>query len=97
MVYFIAVTRPAKKYLILPIGIVIKQPQSLFTFPVNLFTFDFDHPDLGGFVPDQDGLALDEEVPEDGCTLELQPPILRKSMLNPLSPSFRLLGKLTEK
>ena len=80
MVYFIAVTSPAKKYLILPIGIVIKQSQSLFTFPVNLLTFDLDHPDFGRFVPDQDGLALDEEVAEDGCTLELQSPILRKSM-----------------
>ena len=78
MVYFIAVTSPAKKYLILPIGIVIKQSQSLFTSPVNLLTFDLDHPDLGRFVPDQDALALDEEVAEDGCTLELESPILRK-------------------
>ena len=72
------ITSPTEKYLILPVGIVIKQSQSLFTSPVNLLTFDLDHPDLGRLVPDQDALALDEEVAEDGCTLELESPILRK-------------------
>ena len=78
MVNFITVISPAKKYLILPVGIVIKQAQSLFTFPVNLLTFDLDHPDLGRLVPDQDARALDEEVTQDGCTLELESSILRK-------------------
>ena len=67
---FITAISPAKKYLILPVRIVIKQSKSLFTFPVNLLTFDLDHPDIGRFVPDHDTLALDEEVTEDGCTLE---------------------------
>ena len=78
MVNVKTVISPAEKYLLLPVGIVVKQSQSLFTFPVNLLTFDLDHPDLGRFVPDQDALALDEEVAEDGCTLELESPILRK-------------------
>ena len=82
MVHFLTVTSPAKKDLLLPIGIVIKQSQSLFTSPVNLLTLDLDHPGLGRFVPDQEALALDEEVAEDGCTLELQPAILRKLGLN---------------
>ena len=82
MVNLITVISPAKKYLLLPIGIVIKQSQSLFTSPVNLLTLHLDHPDLGRFVPDQDALALDEEVAEDCCTLELESPILRKCGLN---------------
>ena len=78
MVNVLTLISPAKKYLILPVGIVIKQSQSLFTFPVNLLTFDLDHPGLGRLVPDHDALALDEEVTEDGCTLELESSILRK-------------------
>ena len=74
----ITLISPTEKYLILPVGIVIKQSQSLFTSPLNLLTFDLDHPDLGRLVPDQHALALDEEVAEDGCTLELESPILRR-------------------
>ena len=84
MVNLKTIISPTEKYLILPVGIVIKQSQSLFTSPVNLLTLDLDHPGLGRFVPDQDALALDEEVAEDGCTLELQPAILRKLGLNQL-------------
>ena len=61
---------PTKEDLLFSKGVVLKESKDLFTFLVNILTFDLNHPHVRPLVRDDDRLALHEEVPEDCRALQ---------------------------